>query len=80
MIQEPEAYGINRDIVVEQVANSVSKVRVSGINESWVLGKAESIFQTLKPKQNSLVTTYRKYGFNLNGAIFFAMLITIPDI
>ncbi|MBO2621435.1 hypothetical protein [Shewanella algae] len=80
VVQEPEAYGINRVIVVELVANGVSEVRVSGINESWVLGKAESIFQTLKPKQNSLVTTYRKYGLNLNGAIFFAMLIAIPDI
>jgi hypothetical protein len=80
VIQEPEAYGINRVIVIELVANGISEIRVSGINESWVLGKAESILQTLKPKQNSLVTTYRKYGLNLNGAIFFAMLIAIPDI
>ncbi len=80
VIQEPEAHGINRVIVVELVANGNSEIRVSGINESWVLGKAESILQTLKPKQNSLVTTYRKYGLNLNGAIFIAMLIAIPDI
>lgn len=79
VIQEPEAYGINRVIAVELVANGASEIRVSGINESWVLGKAESIFQTLKPKQNYLVTTYRKYGLNLNGAIFIAMLIAIPD-
>lgn len=79
VIQEPEAHGINRVIVVELVANGASEIRVSGINESWVLGKSESIFQTLKPKQNSLVTTYRKYGLNLNGAIFIAMLIAIPD-
>lgn len=80
VIQEPEAYGINRVIVIELVANGTSEIRASGINESWVLGKAESIFQILKPRQNSLVTTYRKYGLNLNGAIFFAMLIVIPDI
>ena len=80
VIQEPEAHGINRVIVLELVANGNSEIRVSGINESWVLGKAESILQTLKPKQNSLVTTYRKYGLNLNGAIFIAMLIAIPDI
>lgn len=80
VIQEPEAYGINRVIVIELVPNGVSEIRVSGINESWVLGKAECIFQILKPRQNSLVTTYRKYGLNLNAAIFFAMLIVIPDI
>jgi hypothetical protein len=80
VIQEPEAYGINRVIVIELVANGTSEIRISGINESWVLGKAESIYQTLKPKQNSLVTTYRKYGLNLNGAIFVAMLIVIPEI
>ena len=80
VIQEPEAYGINRVIVIELVTNGISEIRVSGINESWVLGKAESILQTLKPKQNSLVTTYRKYGLNLNGVIFFSMLIAIPDI
>ena len=80
VIQEPEAYGINRVIVVELVANGVSEIRVSGINESWVLGKAESIYQTIKLKQNSLVTTYRKYGLNLNGAIFVAMLIVLPEI
>lgn len=80
VIQEPEAYGINRVIVLELTASGVSEIRVSGINESWVLGKSESIFQTLKLKQNFLVTTYRKYGLNLNGAIFFTMLVVIPEI
>lgn len=80
VIQEPESHGINRIIVIELVANGVSEIRISGINESWVLGKAESIFQILKSRQNSLVTTYRKYGLNLNAVIFFAMLIVIPDI
>ncbi|WP_091991931.1 hypothetical protein [Marinobacter gudaonensis] len=80
VIQEPEAYGINRVIVIEFVQSGASEIRVSGINESWVLGKAESLYQILRPKQNSLVTTYRKYGLNLNAVIFIAMLIVIPDI
>lgn len=80
VIQEPEAYGINRVIVIEFVQSGTSEIRVSGINESWVLGKAESLYQILRPKQNSLVTTYRKYGLNLNALIFIAMLIVIPDI
>lgn len=80
VIQEPEAHGINRVVVVELVASGESAIRVSGINESWVLGKAEAIDQLLKPKQNFLITTYRKYGLNLNGALFIAMLIAIPEI
>jgi hypothetical protein len=79
-IQEAEAHGINKVIVVELVADGVSEVRSSGINEAWVVGKAESIAQALRPKQNSLVTTYKKYGLNLNAIIFFAMLIAIPSI
>ncbi|RLP52458.1 MAG: hypothetical protein D6160_20660 [Ketobacter sp.] len=80
VIQEPEAHGINRVIVVEFMAYGDSETRVSGINESWVLGKSESIFQLLKPKQNHLVTSYRKYGLNLNSAIFFGMLVVIPGL
>jgi hypothetical protein len=80
VVQEPEAHGINRVAVVELFVSGTSEIRVSGINESWVLGKAECIFQTLKPKQNHFVTTYKKYGLNLNGLIFFSMLVFIPEI
>ena len=79
-IQETEAYGINKVIVLELVEHGVSEVRVSGINEAWVIGKAESIAQEIRPRQNILVTTYRKYGLNLNGVIFFAMLVAMPGI
>jgi hypothetical protein len=79
-IQETEAHGINKVIVLELVEHGVSEVRVSGINEAWVLGKAESIAQEIRSRQNILVTTYKKYGLNLNGAIFFAMLVAMPSI
>jgi hypothetical protein len=79
-IQEPEAHGINKVVVIEFVENGVSEVRVSGINEAWVLGKAEAIVESIKPNQNILVTTYRKYGLNINAAIFLAMLVAIPEI
>lgn len=78
-IQETESYGINKAIVLDLVEHGVSEVRVSGINEAWVLGKAESIAQEIKPRQNILVTTYRKYGLNFNGIIFFAMLVAMPS-
>lgn len=79
-IQEPEAYGINKGVILELVENGISEVRVSGINEAWVLGKANSIAEEIKPSQNTLVTTYRKYGLNINTIIFLAMLVAMPEI
>lgn len=78
-IQEPEAHGINKVIVIEFSEFGTSEVRVSGINESWVIGKAQSISLQIKPNQNNLITSYRKHGLNFNGAIFLLMLITIPE-
>lgn len=80
MIQEPEAYGINRLVVVELNAFGVNEVRVQGVQESWVIGKAESIAALLKRNQSTLITTYKKFGLNLNQAIFVAMLVVMPSI
>lgn len=80
VIQEPEAYNINRLVVVELTTHNGSDIRVSGINESWVLGKSLSIYEFIKPKQNLLITTYKKHGLNLNFFIFLIMIIAMPDI
>ena len=80
MIQEPEAYGINRLVVVELNAFGANEVRVQGVQESWVIGKAESIAALLKRNQSTLITTYKKFGLNLNQAIFVAMLVVMPSI
>ncbi|MGL5327035.1 MAG: hypothetical protein ACRC91_20380 [Aeromonas sp.] len=80
VVQEPEAYGINKLVVIELVESGTSEIRVSGINESWVLGKAESIYQTLKPKQSTIITMYRKHGLNFNFMVFMAMLVAIPEL
>jgi|SRR5450759_372534 len=79
-IQETETHGINKVIILELVEHGVSEVRVSGINEAWVLGKAESIAQEIRPWQNILVTMYRKYGLHFNTLIFFIMLVAMPSI
>lgn len=79
-IQEPEAYGINKIIIVDFLESGLSEIRVSGINEAWVVGKAESILELLRPKKNNLVTTYKKYGLNINTIIFFLMLVFIPEL
>jgi hypothetical protein len=79
-IQEPEAYGINRVVVVELSERGPNEVRVSGVNESWVVGKAESISKEIEKYRNNLVTNYKKFGLTLNQFIFLAMLVVLPEI
>lgn len=79
-IQEPEAHGINKVVVVELSSLGRNVIRVQGIQESWVVGKAEAIARELRKNEKSLVTTYRKFGLNVNQLIFAAMLVLIPDI
>lgn len=79
-VQEPDEYGINRLVVVELNAFGKNEVRVQGIRESWVIGRAEALATVLRKNQSSLVTGYRKFGLNLNSLIFLAMLVLIPEI
>jgi len=79
-IQEPEAHGINRVVTVELSAFGTSEVRVQGIVESWVIGKAESIVGFLRRHDSAVLTTYRKFGLNLNSLIYIAMLVVVPSI
>lgn len=79
-IQEQEAHGINRVVTVELSSFGTNEVRVQGIRESWVTGKSETILGFLRTHDRALVTTYRKFGLNINGAIFVGMLIVMPSI
>ncbi|WP_447969828.1 hypothetical protein [Nitrospira sp. M1] len=79
-IQEAEAHGINKIVIVELSSLGQNEIRVQGINESWVIGKAEAIARSLRPFEKGLVTTYKKFGLTLNQVIFFAMLVVIPAI
>lgn len=78
-IQEPEAHGINKVTAIELRRYGVSEVRAQGVSESWVVGRAEAIASRLKRHQNSFVTAYKKFGLNINQAIFLVMLILIPQ-
>jgi hypothetical protein len=80
VIQEPEAYGINKVVALELNAGGQNEVRVQGINESWVTGKAETIARMLRKLEKPLVTRYKKYGVTLNQVIFLGMLVLIPAI
>jgi len=79
-IQEHEAYGINRVVVIELRAFGENEVRVQGVQESWVIGKAEMIAAFLRERQNALVTKYKKFGLSLNQFVFLGMLVAMPSI
>jgi hypothetical protein len=61
-IQEPEAHGINKLVVLDLPALGQNEIRVQGINETWVTGKAEATMRMLRSFESGLVTTYKKFG------------------
>lgn len=79
-IQEPDAHGINKVVTVDLNLVGINEVFVQGVNESWVIGKAEAVARTLRSYESALVTNYKKFGLTLNQMIFLAMLIVIPAI
>lgn len=78
-IQEHEAHGIYKVAVVELRRYGLSEVRAQGASESWTIGTAETLAARLKLHQNVLVTAYKKFGLNLNQALFLVMLVLIPE-
>lgn len=79
-IQEMEAHGINKMVVVELNASGENVVRVQGTNESWVVGKAEATARMLREAEKTFVTSFKKLGLTLNTLIFIVMVVTMPSI
>jgi hypothetical protein len=77
-IQEPEAHGINKVVVLDLNAFGRNELRVQGINESWVTGKSQVISRMLLKFENRLLSVYKKYGLMFNSLLFFGMLVVIP--
>jgi hypothetical protein len=80
LIQEPEAYGINRLAMVELNSDGANEVRVQGVQESWVIGKAESVSSLLRLYQKTLSTTFRTFGLNINAILALGALIALPEL
>jgi hypothetical protein len=57
-----------------------NEIRVQGIQESWVIGKAEALAAFLRERQKFLTTTFQKYGLNVNFVLFVAAIILLPDL
>lgn len=79
-IQDTTPNLINRIVNIDLLPRENSEIRISGSNESWVLGKAESTKNQFSRFTNKLVTNYKKYGLTLNSLIYFIMLILIPEV
>ena len=79
-IQEPDAHGVNKVVTIDLNTFGSNDVTVQGVNESWVVGRLESIARTLSTYESTLVTNYKKFGLSLNQSIFLAMLVFMPAI
>ena len=80
MIQEPEAYGIARNVNVVLSAAGTNSVRVQGVSELWVAGKLETITRALSRRQDHVSTFYRRHGLLPNVLMFLAMLVALPEV
>ncbi|NLT52399.1 MAG: hypothetical protein GXX85_15955 [Ignavibacteria bacterium] len=79
-IQDVPSNQLNRGINIDLFQRTDNEIRISGPNDSWVLGKAESVKLLFSQFTNKVITNYKKYGLTLNSLIFFLMLILIPEI
>lgn len=79
-IQEPDLHQVNRVITVEFSANGANTLFVQGVRESWVLGQATKLTNLLKASQSAIITTYKKFGLNINTMILLALLIFLPEL
>lgn len=79
-IQEPEAHGINRQIIVEFNAIGINAIQVQGIQETWVVGQAESIRMLIKQYESGWLTAIHQNGASFNALLAFIMIALIPDL
>jgi len=79
-VQEPEAHGLSRVATIELTASGANTIRVQGIQESWVIGKAEALMLELRKYQKFFPTTFNKFGLNLNTLLAAAALIALPEL
>ena len=79
-IQEPSLGSVNKSVNINLPATGENIIRVSGPDDTWVIGKAESLRRALSAFENKVITNYRKHGLNINGLIFVGMLVLMPSI
>lgn len=78
-IQAPDADGLSRQVIVELDAFGANTVRAQGVQESWVIGKAESLVRFLSRNQVSTITGYRRFGSIPGLLIALIVIAMLPD-
>lgn len=79
-VQEPEMYGINRLAMIELSADGENIIRVQSVQESWSIGKAESVARFTRGYQRQLATHFRKFGLTFNIGIQLFTLAALPGL
>lgn len=79
-IQEHEVKGINKVVILELRASGSNEITVQGAQESWVVGKAETVAAAIRQHQKPLITSYKKFGLGLNQIVFVLMIVAMPSI
>lgn len=79
-IQEPDLYGINRSAIIELSANGENVIRVQGVQESWVIGKAQWLHDSLLVHKKMLATQFRRFGLTINTFLGIAALAALPGL
>jgi len=79
-VQERELNGINKIVVVELRRHGVNEIRAQGSNESWVIGRVESIATMLNQNRNWLVSSYKRLGGWFSRFLFYCMIVFIVGI
>lgn len=80
VIQEPEAYGLNRIVTVELNANGTNEVRGQGVQEAWVIGKVETVAAVLRKHQKQLADKFRRSGVTFTLALIALALVFLPEL
>lgn len=78
-IQAPDQNNTNRIAVVELVADGQNSIRTQGPQESWVIGKSESLYRAMSKHQGWILTNYRRYGNVVNNVIVISFVVLMPD-
>lgn len=79
-VGEPEVHGLNRNATIELTAWGENTVQVQSVQESWAIGKAESLFQHVNGYHRKLATQFRKFGLTANVVITVAVLAALPGL
>lgn len=75
--QNPEAYGLNRTILLE-FGPVTNFVQVQSKDEAWARGECEILKSRVRKYEQSYATVWRRAGFGINQLIFLGLLIVLP--